>query len=656
MERTSIQCHRAGDCDDQAGSCRNCIKSASECMLVDPLSRKLYSRSYVSELQRKVKQLEGALNPDDHKSPVSLPTATPRPFSLLETGQENPPGIRSANNGTTPGSINGPYHGTGSVISIARLVAAAVSAKATSQTFSVVLSDTSALQSFQDDYHNARPVDKQDVETSQALLASYLNGFHLLHPFLQRSSLEELFSHVSNVDPGSQLSPSERFRYFMVCAIGALRLVRSGSHDVPAINYYATAMIHEQQALNVEGIEQVQNILLILVFGVLYETGISNKWDLARLAIRSCIENNLHRRTTSVTPMQDQMRRRVFWTTYILERQASITVGRPFAISDRDISIEPPIDADDEFICFPDCIALQEARGLSEVSMQVRHIKIRQFSSRIQHILSRKYATTTEWRSLELNEVLTELDEWRASIPPMLSGQNIYQTESWVDLNYHKERLSCLKALAFPPSPGSSDFASEHIRLCLVAAIGVVQSYVGLTSCDERVMNWMCVQDMLSSGFTALYCLHLVCNVQGLGSSYVPDSSLVGHEMITESLDAIATCSTFLSHISGRWKTVMKQERLFSTLAAEIRRQVDHWLVASSGNSTQAGEFSVASNWAPGQEMSTRQMAPRDPALTDGDAYSLGADSLMNLDFDNLDWNQIFALGQDNLTLADVGL
>lgn len=73
-------------------------------------------------------------------------------------------------------------------------------------------------------------------------------------------------------------------------------------------------------------------------------TVVSNKWDLARLAIRACIKSGYHRLSSQeMAPMEDQMQRRVFWTAYILDRQASITVGRPFSIADGDISLQVSI-------------------------------------------------------------------------------------------------------------------------------------------------------------------------------------------------------------------------------------------------------------------------------------------------------------------------
>jgi hypothetical protein len=60
------------------------------------------------------------------------------------------------------------------------------------------------------------------------------------------------------------------------------------------------------------------------------------------LAMRTCIDLGLHRRTPSRcnSVLDVEMQKRIFWTCYSLDRQISIILGRPFAISDRDVDAE----------------------------------------------------------------------------------------------------------------------------------------------------------------------------------------------------------------------------------------------------------------------------------------------------------------------------
>ena len=58
--------------------------------------------------------------------------------------------------------------------------------------------------------------------------------------------------------------------------------------------------------------------------------------------MRLCIGLGFHRRASlnNSTFLVAEMRKRIFWACYCMDRQLSITLGRPFAISDHDIDID----------------------------------------------------------------------------------------------------------------------------------------------------------------------------------------------------------------------------------------------------------------------------------------------------------------------------
>jgi hypothetical protein len=74
------------------------------------------------------------------------------------------------------------------------------------------------------------------------------------------------------------------------------------------------------------------------------KTYLSNRRSLAGLALRQCIELGYHRSANkfslSCDPLRLEMRKRVFWCSYGIDRAASMTLGRPFAIPDQEIDIE----------------------------------------------------------------------------------------------------------------------------------------------------------------------------------------------------------------------------------------------------------------------------------------------------------------------------
>lgn len=62
------------------------------------------------------------------------------------------------------------------------------------------------------------------------------------------------------------------------------------------------------------------------------------------MALRHSIELGLHRKIpwskVESNLLKSQMRKRVFWCSYNLDRAVSITLGRPVGINDSDIDVE----------------------------------------------------------------------------------------------------------------------------------------------------------------------------------------------------------------------------------------------------------------------------------------------------------------------------
>ena len=90
-------------------------------------------------------------------------------------------------------------------------------------------------------------------------------------------------------------------------------------------------------------IASLQFLVLLGVHGQRSPYG-AGAWSQVRYAASICVEMGLHRRRSRIeTDKQardEELRRRIFWVCYCLDRSISIVLGRPFAIADRDINVE----------------------------------------------------------------------------------------------------------------------------------------------------------------------------------------------------------------------------------------------------------------------------------------------------------------------------
>jgi len=117
-----------------------------------------------------------------------------------------------------------------------------------------------------------------------------------------------------------------------------------------------------------------------------------------------------------------EMRKRLFWSCYTMDRQVSIPLGRPFAISDRDIDVQLPLDVEES------CQDLQELEQASKVDPDVvraestsltafLHIlRLRRIESSIQQTIYR-VDQSTNVTDAEVEFYLKQLENWKSLIP-----------------------------------------------------------------------------------------------------------------------------------------------------------------------------------------------------------------------------------------------
>jgi hypothetical protein len=106
------------------------------------------------------------------------------------------------------------------------------------------------------------------------------------------------------------------------------------------------ATVPMEQILDQHNLATVQFLILLGVHGQRSPYG-AGAWSQIRYATSVCIEMGLHRRRTMAASREHvrdaEIRRRVFWSCYCLDRMTSIVLGRAFAIADRDINVEVQI-------------------------------------------------------------------------------------------------------------------------------------------------------------------------------------------------------------------------------------------------------------------------------------------------------------------------
>lgn len=171
-----------------------------------------------------------------------------------------------------------------------------------------------------------------------------------------------------------------------------------------------------ERAINRTSITTVQCLLLLSTYALQHPQKVSI-YRIVAQAMRVCIELSLHRtqsRKLSLTPLDREMRKRIFWSAYSLDRFASISLGRPCSITDECISCELPLDIDDAGIQQTHLVA--SPPGHSEMAFSLSIFKLRRISGRIIQLLYCSAQSSVNQSAL-IDRFVMELEAWRLTIP-----------------------------------------------------------------------------------------------------------------------------------------------------------------------------------------------------------------------------------------------
>lgn len=172
-----------------------------------------------------------------------------------------------------------------------------------------------------------------DQKHTRWLSRSYFETVHLQFPFLHEPTHWDIIGKMYN---GGEVTSSQRFQVYLVLAIGASVLSSRTKVMLPSEGYYATAMELIKSAITNLSLGGIQCILLLQMYALNNPTSGLSLWFLHHHALALAIELGIHRNVPGdrLTGFEREMRTRVFWCTYAIDRFLSTLMGRPMGIVD----------------------------------------------------------------------------------------------------------------------------------------------------------------------------------------------------------------------------------------------------------------------------------------------------------------------------------
>ncbi|KAI3150937.1 transcriptional regulator family: Fungal Specific TF [Penicillium roqueforti] len=529
---------RKQKCDNEYPTCSNCLKAGVPCDKSSVREDKDRQNDYTRGLEERVLFLERKLVESDRSSDGNTATYTASSLFSPQGGNTTPHTATSGFDNNPVGEIVGllalsgseapAYVGSSSGLSLAADLGEMVQTSVWNQFISRMQHKTTAASSSRSKAGQAHGPSEQPSATQirdrttrmedllpanvepptdemgARILETYFTRLHSRYPFLNRKHVWQIhgdrwrLAKIKRED----LTRSDRFAIFklnLVYAIGAtmLRLSEKYAYTTPE-RFYTAALQHVPTMCEARSIDNIEAMVLLVVYH-LRTASSHGMWYMIGLAMRTAIDLGLHRKAneSNLDPFTTQMRRRLFWTVYYLERVVSMSLGRPFSISDRHIDLDLPLEVDDDIEDPTLLTAPLDPNKTTTLTFAIYLFKLRRIDSRIQHKIYRADRPLSSLRP-KMDPLYIELEQWKESALLRFSGP---------DLDYPMLHFNRAVRLLIQPFLPLLPITDPYYQICILAAGNICQSHKRLHQTLEYGHSFLAVQTVFMAGITLLYAL-----------------------------------------------------------------------------------------------------------------------------------------------------
>ncbi|KAK2759365.1 hypothetical protein FQN54_002843 [Arachnomyces sp. PD_36] len=612
--RVALACQRCKSrkqkCDGGHPSCSKCRHLQAQCEYVIPAKPMPFGKNqYIKALERRVNELEGCLAKGglpvpgrDHWQYLPRPEAAVAedsksvdsgPSTEQETSLSRRRGTAAGDGaeGGEPDSddeavfewqqgfdsmvgvlrdlsldVNGGYIGASSHIGMGRLLGSIVKRK--KKPLSVPLdsgtddSNDNSMSNImiQDISDEAEGFENIPPEIADRLIVGYMKHISTRFPLLSTPWIRRLHARRYSIT-----DTYERCTLRLVYASGGRFLETTGETGRGYIpeHHHEEALKDLDMILQYHDWRSVTILALLAVFSLRAPVG-PGAWAYNRLAMLIAIDLGLHRRPQSKKiTFELEMRKRIFWSCYAFDRQISIPLGRPFAISDQDIDCPLPFDVDEEN---EDVSVLEKAASLdqnarrttsSSMSSFLHIVRLRKIESKIQQTVYRVDSTTGVSDAI-IDGFLDELSTWKSLIPLDTRKKTDLEARAFDGYDYYMVfYFKCLRLLLYPQL-SKEHVNPQYLKACAAACGGVCLTYKRLHQTMSVGYSMMALQTVFMAGLTLVYC----CWIQPQLIYEFPNN------------ENIASCSIMLFVITERVKTAEKYRNAFEIVKHRVVDQL----------------------------------------------------------------------------------
>ncbi|KAG6001826.1 hypothetical protein E4U21_003788 [Claviceps maximensis] len=256
-------------------------------------------------------------------------------------------------------------------------------------------------------------------QTANSIVQYFMTNIYPLLPCFSETALLTVLDDVYRQDDRA-IKDSDYWMLYFVLAIGSTAQSRRvyDEHYNNGVGFVCRAMAFADRALAPGYVYQIQSLLLLTMYSLL-DPAHFDAWHLIGLTARAVVDLGLHQDPpmSSVTDrLALDLRRKIFYCTYALDRAVSMAHARPFSFTD-----------DSTNVAFPHGIKLVEKQAASKAISGPQSadpalllFQLRRAQSYWYQVLYQSDTTPLADPSSFLWQMCLDMREWQESLPVTL--------------------------------------------------------------------------------------------------------------------------------------------------------------------------------------------------------------------------------------------
>ncbi|KAH8596797.1 fungal-specific transcription factor domain-containing protein, partial [Bisporella sp. PMI_857] len=352
------------------------------------------------------------------------------------------------------------------------------------------------------------PVTERMPDKSAALIfaEAYFRHIHRSYPFMDQAKVMADMKGLGIFQP--QCLEKIPTKLYILMAIGCTTLQRIGQVPDSTVSKFNIAYPNIiRQCLLVDDIDSVQTCLLLGLYS-LFEPSTIWPWKITGVLTRQVIRMGLSRQAfvhEDLGIRQVEMRHRLFWSVWTLDRIVSATLGLPFGIHDDNINVPLPSITLEEYS------SSEASRHTLTLQINRHVIALRRLE---EQILQRIHFTDSyKSTSLSLTDKKIVIQELRSKIenwythgclvtPQERDAVPFHNTIPWLNFRYQN-----LLLLLYSPSHFNSSITDSHLKELQSCAQKYIQLSGVLFEHRHMPMNYVTMCRFVALTPILLFCI-----------------------------------------------------------------------------------------------------------------------------------------------------